>query len=269
MFREYYLFIALLGCLLLSGCLKKEYGATANTNGTDTETPVYKTIADLRTMMGNTGTTAIGNAIVISGVVTANDRSGNLYKQIIIDDGTAAMPLLLDAYNLYSDYPTGCSISVFCKGLYASYYYKLPRLGYLPDQLGSVSPIPVTLFEQFIRKGTYNNAIQPLPVMVEDAARFQSELLNRLIGLENVQFSDTLAGSYALPAILSSATNRYIMDCDSHLIAVRTSGYASFSAFALPKGKGSITAIYTVYNNTPQLLLRDTSDVHLYDTRCP
>ncbi len=37
---------------------------------------------------------------IISGVVVADDRSGNFYKQIIIQEETGGIPVLLDATNV-------------------------------------------------------------------------------------------------------------------------------------------------------------------------
>ena len=79
---------------------------------------------------------------------------------------------------------------------------------------------------------------------------------------------DTSIIQYALPANLASASNLKMMDCDSNAISLRTSGYSSFQSARPAKGMGSITVIYTVYNNTPQLILRDTADIQLTNPRC-
>ena len=259
--------IALMLCS--SGCVKHKYSTPDNTNGTDPGISIYKTIAELRSIMGTANSKEIKDNIVISGTVIADDRSGNFYKQIIIDDGTAAIPILLDAYNLYADYPVGRKIYVQCKGLYTGFYYKLPQLGYLPDSKGALTAIPALLFDQYIRKGNINNAVTPINVSVADAYKAKPELFNRLVTINEAQIIDTMAGSiYALPASISTATNISLSDCDSNNITLRTSGYCNFQAYKPPTGKGSITAIYSVYNNTPQLILRDTSDIHLYAPRC-
>src|SRR5215204_1011761 len=45
--------------------------------------------------------------IVISGIVVADDKSGNLYKQIFIQDATGGLQIMLDANSLYGSYPVG------------------------------------------------------------------------------------------------------------------------------------------------------------------
>lgn len=256
--------------LCWNACVKHNYPAPDNTNNIDPGISIYKTIAELKNTMGTANAKEIKENIVISGTVIADDRSGNIYKQIIIDDGTAAIPLLLDAYNLYAAYPVGRKIYVQCKGLFTGFYYKLPLLGYLPDSKGVLTAIPALLFNQYMRKGNINNPITPINVSVADAYKAKPELFNRLVNISEVQIADTLTNSiYAFPASISSATNIALSDCDSNIITLRTSGYCDFQAYKPPTGKGTITAIYSVYNNTPQLILRDTSDIHLYGQRCP
>ena len=87
-----------------SACVRKKFSDPENTNNVNPGISYYKTIAELKSGMGSSGYKEIKDNILISGVVIADDRNGNFYKQIIIDDGTAAMPILLDAYNLYNDF---------------------------------------------------------------------------------------------------------------------------------------------------------------------
>src|SRR3954469_8970947 len=59
----------------------------------------------------------ITSDIIISGIVVANDKSGNLYKQIFIQDTTGAMQILIEASSVYGNYPVGRRVFVKCKGL--------------------------------------------------------------------------------------------------------------------------------------------------------
>src|SRR6478672_1887970 len=66
------------------------------------------TIAGLKAMHTTAGAyDVITSDIVISGVVVANDKSGNLYKQLIIEDSTGGLQISLDANSLYGTYPVG------------------------------------------------------------------------------------------------------------------------------------------------------------------
>jgi hypothetical protein len=250
-------------------CVQKKFDTPSPKNNRDINFAIYKTIAELRTSMGSSGFREIKENIIITGEVIADDRTGNFYRQIIIDDGTAAIPILLDASNLYNDFPIGRKIYLRCKGLYTNFYYKLPQLGYLPNQNGFLSAIPYQLWDNYIISAEMQQKTKPIEVSISDAKIAKPELYNRLVSIIDIQILDThKATQFALPANISSATNIQLMDCDSHTIAIRTSGYSSLQAIAPPKGRGKITAIYTVFNNTPQLVLRDTSEIQMRSPRC-
>jgi len=51
-------------------------------------------------------------------------------------------------------------------------------------------------------------------------------------------------------------------------VMVRSSGYATFAADPIPDLNGTLTAVFTVYNGTSQLLIRDNYDVDMTAARC-
>src|SRR6476660_7602474 len=65
----------------------------------------------------------ISSDIIISGIVTANDKSGNLYKQFFIQDTTGAMQVMVEASSLYGTFPVGRRVFIRCKGLCLSDYH--------------------------------------------------------------------------------------------------------------------------------------------------
>ncbi len=259
--------LLIISVVSFSACLKKDFDSPPDQSGNDPNLTVTKTIAEILQM--GTDNVQITTDEIIYGIVTADDRSGNFYKQIVIQDSTGGIILLLEANNLYNDYPVGRKIYVKCKGLYLGNYNKLPQLGYVPDNTGSLSSIPAGLLSDFIVKANYPNTVTPVNVSLSSITTVNNSLLNRLIKIDNVEFASNSAGqSYAQPASLSSGTDRTIEDCNSKTMILRTSGYSNFQPVLTPKGKGSITAIYTCYKSTPQLIIRDTSDVKFYDSRC-
>lgn len=258
-------FLAML--LVCNACVKQSFQVPDGIQDTDPGIPEYRTIAAFRADMGSSGG-KITRDILISGVVIADDRQGNLYKQVIIDDGTAAIPVLLDAYNLYNDFPVGRRLSIRCRNLYARFYYKLPQLGFEPDDKGNLIAIPYHLWDRYLLKGSTGNEAPRTTVLLTDIKKPVPELYNRLVHISGVQFADTGLLRYAQAAELSGATSIRLMDCDSNIIQVRTSGYSSFQSIRPPGGRGTITAVYTVFNNTPQLVLRDTADVQMRLPRC-
>src|SRR5215217_5456856 len=90
---------AIAGVLIFSGCIKKKYDPAIDLSHYDPQLKVTNTIAELKAMNGayvsniNYDTTVITNDVVVAGVVVADDRSGNYFKQIVIQDSTGGMAI--------------------------------------------------------------------------------------------------------------------------------------------------------------------------------
>ncbi len=257
-----------------SSCLKKDYERPPDTTGYDPQIAVTHTLQDLLQMnvpYSGTGsdTFLVPQNVWISGIVTADDRSGNLFKRIVIDDGSAALTVLINVYSLYNDYPVGRKVYINCGGLHLGYEGGLPVIGAGVTEQLALRGIEGAQLEKHIVKGNVGNKVVPQTVDLATARLGSPELFNRLITIPDVQFAD--AGlTYTQP---NATSNRDIRDCDFNTLVVRSSNYAKFASYALPEGRGSITGIYTVYISsggtvTPQLVIRDTSDVQLNMPRC-
>lgn len=219
----------------------------------------------------------ISQDVVISGIVTANDQSGNFYKQLFIQDSTGAMQILVDASSLYATYPVGRRVYLKCKGLALSDYYGNMQLGVraVVGGVASVQGIPSALVSQYLVGGSLNNPVVPITV---NAANLGSNLddiyINALIKLQGYEFVSTdTAKTYSDTSVYKSTQNRLISTgCGSGTkLTVRTSAYANFAGEYLPKGNGDITAIYTIYKSTSatkQLIIRNSSDVQFNASRC-
>lgn len=213
---------------------------------------------------------ALTNDDVISGVIVADDKSGNFYKQIIIQDSTGGIAIRMDGSNLYVDYPVGRKIFLKLKGLYLGDYNKSIQLGGDIDNSNpsslNVKPIAPLLFNKYIIKGSLDNKITPAVVTPDD---LNDSYQNTLVQLNNYQFAvaDT-SKTYADKTQTSSAVSFSLKTCSGKSIVLRTSSYSSFAGINVPNGNGSITAIYTTFGSVKQLFIRDTSDVQFTSKRC-
>ncbi len=277
--------------LLLASCLKGPYDLPPDNNGTDPGLPVNMTVAALRAKnplyypAGNgDDTMRIGGDWTLGVVVIANDQSGNLYKQLMVEDSTGGIALNLDAYSLYASYPVGRKIYIKLQGLMLSFSDGVPVLSMDVDERKSPVSIGSTKIAEHLIKATLGHAVRDTVVEFDDVRTYTSipekeALLCRLVTIRGVQFADT-ARTYTTP---TGTTNRYLLACGeasatstfapNGSLAIRTSNYSSFHASALPAGRGTIKGIYTVYigsatTKTPQLLLRDTGDVQFTEARC-
>lgn len=270
--------------LLLGGCLKKDFDNPPDLGDYDPGLPTGDSlisIAQLKAMNGSYistssyDTTLIAKDLVIEGVVVADDRSGNYYKQIVVQDGTGGISVDIDAYSLYNNYPVGRKLYIRCKGLYLGYNGGTPELGGGVDERLSLLGITGTAITDHIIKAYVNSEVKDTVVSFSAISLITSPtnpLLNRLVTItDSVEFQEQ-GVPYTSP---SATTNRNITQCssdpNSKTIVVRTSNYATFHNTMLPQGRGSIRGILTIYktfSTTPQLILRDTSDVKFYGSRC-
>lgn len=219
----------------------------------------------------------IADDLVIEGVVVANDRSGNLYKQIFIEDTTGGLQIALDAVSLFNTYPVGRKVFIRCKGLCISDYNNTPQLGVKATVAGlpSFEGIPGALISKYVVGGSINNPVTPhvLTFAELNAAGntpnipagqpWQNRYLNTLIQLDNFAFVN-LNQTYSDTSVYKTTQNRDIKNCPAdgnNTIIVRTSAYANFAGKQVAQGRGSVLSIYTIFNTTKQLLLRDSSDV--------
>ncbi len=271
---------AVLAGLFIFGC-KKQYdmppGPTDNVN-----IVANTSIAGLKTYHTTPGTyDLITNDVIISGIVVANDKSGNFYKQLFIQDSTGAMQILINATGLYTTYPVGRRVFVKCKGLTISDSYSNMVLGVkeIVGGIPSLEGITGGLIGEHVIGGSINNKVEPISLNVSDLGTAMNDrYINALVKLEGFEFdaADTLK-TYSDTSVYKSTQNRLISKgCGSSVKpTMRTSAYADFAGIQLPKGNGSITAIYTIYKSSPtsstttkQLIIRDTSDVQFKGPRC-
>ncbi len=223
----------------------------------------------------------INEDIIISGIVTANDKSGNLYKQLFIQDETGAIQLLVDGFSLNNSFPVGRRVYVKCKGLTLSDANSNMVLGIKAtvDGISSMEGISTATLDKYLLGGSLNNPVEPLTVTPADlGTNMSNRYINALVKLEGYEFvpADT-SKTYSDTSAFKSTQNRLISTgCGSNATTiVRNSAYSKFAGVKLPKGNGSITAIYTVFKSSPtsatttkQLVIRDTSDVQFKSARC-
>ncbi|WP_018626920.1 DUF5689 domain-containing protein [Niabella aurantiaca] len=240
----------------------------------DPDLPVNMTIAALKERYQGYGIfQKIYDDITIAGVVTANDRSGNFYKQIVIQDETGGIPVLLDGNSVYTSYPVGRRVFVRLRGMMLGDYGGTIQLGLDSVRDGgylNLGRIPVAQFDQFIVKGSFGNTVVPRVVTpAELSTHIKDPLQSMLVQLEDCQFADRdTSKTYADPEKGVSAVNFTIRNCERQSIVLRNSSYASFASLKVPAGSGTLTGIYSIFNATQQLFIRDTGDVRFGRPRC-
>jgi hypothetical protein len=253
-------------CVILSSC-DREFDAPGDY--VDPNLTPTKTIAALKAAHVAGQVETLGDDI-IAGIVVADDKSGNFYKQICIQDASGGITVRLDGLNLYANYPVGRKIYIKTKGLYMGDYAGLIQLGGSIDNSDpsflNVSPIASNLFDTYIVKGSVNNTVTP--TVVSSVAALNDSHQSMLIQLNNFEFVPADTSKTYANAATQAAANLNVKGCTGSNIIIRTSGFAKFAGVNVPNGNGTLLSIYTRFNSTKQLVIRDTSDVQFTGARC-
>lgn len=245
---------------LFSACKKEQFDAPPVDNGnSDIKATTY--IAELKALYNGTPV-RIEEDLIIEGVVIADDKSGNFYKSLVIQDQTAGILILLDGIGLNALYPIGRKVFIKCKDLYLGEYNGLIQLGG-GENAGSLTRLPEPLIPLHLIRGPLNQTITPTRLAITD---LNPAYQNMLVELVNVEF-ESPGQTYANAANLLSK-NLFIQDCSTNKLIVRSSGYASFAGQNVAEGKGSIVGVFSVFRSDFQLLIRDTTDVNMREVRC-
>ncbi len=210
----------------------------------------------------------ITNDTIISGIVVANDKSGNIYKQMFIQDSTGGIMLEIDATGLYTTFPVGREIFIKCKGLFLANENGMIKIctRTLTNGVYSIFGIPSALIDTYIIKGLTGKPVVPKVVTLGE---LNDDYQSMLVQLDNYEVSDGDKYKTFSDISANKATiNINVQNCSGDKSIIRNSGYANFAGNSLPRGNGSLIAIYTVYNTTKQFLIRDTSDLKFYNLRC-
>lgn len=281
-FRSSLLLLLGAASMSLFSCVKQDNDLPPDNSNYDPNLPVNMTIRDLKAKNksyspngSGDDTMRIDSNFTIAAIVIANDKSGNFYKQIVIQDNTGGIALNIDDYRLYANYPVGRKIYVKLQGMMLSYNGGTPVLGASVDDRKASVGLSGSQVGQHIVKASTGHVAQDTVVDFEVVRNYtvaDEQLLNRLITIKGLQFAD-VGKMYTEP---TATTNRNVQTCagNAATMVVRTSNYADFHSLTLPTGNGDLTGIYTVFVNTsgsqktPQLLIRDTSDVKFYGPRC-
>lgn len=190
---------------------------------------------------------------ILKAVVSANDISGNIYKQIYIQDETGGIAVSIDQNEIAGTYPVGQEVFIDLHGLAISMYGGQPSIAH---PTAEKNRIPFEIVKKKMLPNGWPNAdlVQPKTVKISDLS---DDLVGRLIRIDNVYFEQK--GQPFAPA--QETVNRLITDGKGASIIVRNSGYADFAADKLPEGTGSIVAVLSKFGNDYQLFLRSREDV--------
>lgn len=288
------LFTALLCALSsLSACMD-DFDAEAvstNTLTADSLPQPNTTITAVRqrfsSEISNSSWAAVDQDLVLEGIVTANDISGNLYQQILLQevaqDGTlrtdvpGIMVGMKGLSNFYTIFPVGQRLRIQLKGLYVGGYGKQAKIGqpyFNTNSALRMGPMALPYLKTNIQKiGT------PQPHLVVARELSSSDLTSSaidkltpmLVMLRGVTLPDarSLEKTSYCYAYTDDPANTYSVEhkvkfADGKTpssFSLYTSTSANFACERLPKGKVTLYGMLGRYSSSYQMQLRSLDDV--------
>lgn len=261
----------LITVLFISSCVKTDFDQPPIID-TDPHLNANFSIKDLKALHAAGSFETVQEDKIIKAIVVADDRSGNYYRTIVVQDSTGGMEVKINGTGLFADYPVGRRVYIKTKGLTLSDYANNFQVGQ-GTYIGSNGPTDIRisgilpeLASTIIIKGSLR---QPVVPKIKKISELTSEDFNTLIQLDSVEFNSSEFGNlFADQDPNSSATSRLVEDCSGKTIELRTSKYADYSIDTVPKGRGNIIAICNVFGTKKQLLLRERTDLSFFGPRC-
>ncbi|PCH78312.1 MAG: hypothetical protein COB98_00695 [Flavobacteriaceae bacterium] len=202
------------------------------------------------------------DSLVFEAIVTANDKSGNAYKYIYVQDDSGGIKIKINQKNLYlRGFSVGQKIVVNTKDLYIHALSGELQLGGLYEgNIGNIESYDVFKHLYVLAE---NEVLLPKIVTLSDIT---AKDIGSYLLLENLQF---LEQELNFVDDTANGSTRTLIDCTANTIHVRTSKFANFSGAKLPTGNGNVQGVLNYYNGNFQLLLRDINDVVLMtNERC-
>jgi len=204
----------------------------------------------------------------IKGVVTGNDVQGNIYNQIAIEDGTGSMIICVAQGGMFGQLQVGREIIVELQDLYIGSYGQQPEIGTpYTNKNGRtyVSRMPRSLWQSHFKMlGMKSASPTEFDKTMLGNGDYMKENCGRLMTIKGVKFQGA-NGKKVFAADkdkdAANSVNRSLQGISSNQLVVRTSTYADFANKTLPQGEVDITGIFTRYNNTWQILIRQESDI--------
>ena len=231
--------------------------------------PVYSdtatmTIADFKTKFAAVTAAEITDTITITGIVVANDISGNMYKEMTIMDSTGGLKIAINQGDLYTEFRLGQRVFIECKGLWVGKYGGYMQLG--GSYNGGIGQMTWETAQAHVFKDGWPNPTNSLltPAVVNFDVVASEANMGKLITLENVHFSPA-EGEVCCPAAADGSTQTLSKTLTSSLnagrtIVVRLSSASNFANKLLPSGNGNLTGILSLFGTTYQFTPRDSMD---------
>lgn len=228
----------LLPLLLLASCDKtseSEFGG---------ETGMHS-IAYLKSLCG-AAAVPVRQDITVRGRITGNDRYGEFYKTLVLEDASGGISIAADHDALADEYPFALEVTVHCNGLTLYDYGGKILLGTTPGDDG-IGRIAQQDLARYLRAELPDGTLpRPAPVAIPQITLHHTDMYVRL---DNVRFADAGTWCDTDPDTHRSITTEHrIVDTAGNGFTVRTAGTCTYAKLPVPSGTGTLCGIIDYFN---------------------
>ena len=224
-------------------------------------------VSELKLLYTSGNYTQITDNVYLKAQVTANDKTGNLFKYIYVEDKTGGIRVNIDMTSLYADprFFVGKHVLINLKNLYVGPVNGEVQLGELftnssnQTLVGRVAPSNV--YKYFFPTTDFTEVV----ATEKTIAGLTDADVGRWIKIKDLQFiNDDLGESYAG----ASNTSRTLEDCSGAKISLTTSSFANFASRQIDSGKGDLYGVLTKYNGKYEVWITNPLGADFDGNRC-
>ena len=221
---------------------------------------------------------ALHPAVIFDGYVVSSDANGNFYKTITFQDKpenpTVGLTVGINKSLSYTDFPIGAHIRIKANGMLIGKSSGVITLG-VEDPDYPIGRIPESIIGRYI-SGVCNGSgleivnIVPREINITDINNSNSNWINTLVKIKNVQFTKTDIGKPIVGVDISGNTidtNRTLVDANGNTAIIRTDAFFKPSAYQIPNANGDITFVMSRYNAAYQGVIRGINDIDFKNPR--
>ena len=161
----------------------------------------FTTIKALKAMYKGGGVEVSGNTW-IKGQVISSDVTGNVYRELYIQDETGGIDVKIGKSSLYSEFSLGQWVYVKCDGLTLGAYNGMPQLGLAADETSTneyeTSYIDVQkIINDHVFRGAQADPVKPVEVSEADlkasiSAGFTGDLWGKLVTVKGMKYGNEI-----------------------------------------------------------------------------
>ena len=191
----------------------------------------------------------IAGQTVVRGIVTGNNRYGEFYNQLVIEDASGGIAIAAEYTAAENPYPLGEELIVYCNGLTLYDYGGKIMLGKVA---GESTCIPRSELDAHLRlsgREAMHRTAAPASIGGLTAAH-----VDTYVRIDGVHFTERASWCEFDPETgRYLTTERTIEDAAGRTLAVRTLGGCLYADEPLPEGSGSLCGIVDRFNGVYSL----------------